>query len=216
MRKNGGDDLAFPINKKKTKAMSNDIDNGRSTNTMGQATQRKILDAAQAMLTENGTDGFSVERIAGRAGVTKGTLLYHFKNKNNILRLLTEEYAGHLEERLQLGMDTAKEKWPDHDAIVAGFVEWYRQFLLEPTNYTNYGTLILQIASTQPDLLEPINRWYASLFDRLRATRMHEEALFVVLTLEGLFFLNHFHLSVLNAKETQKLLDKLLALSKCR
>ena len=193
--------------------MTNDIDNGRSTNTTGQATQRKILDAAKAMLTEHGTDGFSVERIAQKAGVTKGTLLYHFKNKNNILRLLTEEYAGHLEERLQLGIDAAKEKWPDHDEVVVGFIEWYRQFLLEPANYTNYGTLLLQIASTKPDLLEPINRWYASLFDRLRATRLPEEAMFVILTLEGLFFLKHFHLTVLNAVETRKLLDRLLALS---
>ena len=77
-------------------------------------------------------------------------------------------------------------------------------------------TLISEIASTQPDPSESINRRYATRFDRLRATRIPEEALFVVLTLEGLFFLKHFPLSVRNATETQKLSDTLLSLAKCR
>lgn len=56
-----------------------------------------ILNAAEELLKHKTLSDISLAEIAGRAGISKGTLYYHYKNKNNLLfdimdRYLEEQY----------------------------------------------------------------------------------------------------------------------------
>ena len=57
-----------------------------------------ILNAAEELLTHKKLSDISLAEIAGHAGISKGTLYYYYKNKNDILFDITDKY---LDEQYQ-------------------------------------------------------------------------------------------------------------------
>jgi AcrR family transcriptional regulator len=57
-----------------------------------------LLDAAEALLSEQGTQALTLTAVADRAGVSKGGLLYHFPSKEALVKGLVarviEEFDG--------------------------------------------------------------------------------------------------------------------------
>ena len=51
-----------------------------------------ILDSAESLLENKKTTDISLAEIARTAGVSKGTLYYHYKNKNEVFLDLTNRY----------------------------------------------------------------------------------------------------------------------------
>lgn len=66
------------------------------------AAQTRILDAALALIGENGVGGTSLQMIADTIGVTKAAVYHQFKTKEDIVVALTERELGELEEALEL------------------------------------------------------------------------------------------------------------------
>jgi len=57
----------------------------RKTKQETQATRDGILDAAEACFQEYGIGATSLEKIAARAGFSRGAVYWHFKNKSEVL-----------------------------------------------------------------------------------------------------------------------------------
>ena len=55
--------------------------------TDGYKTRQKILQEAEDLFSEKGFNGTSIDMIAKAAGINKGLIYYHFKNKHDILKL---------------------------------------------------------------------------------------------------------------------------------
>jgi AcrR family transcriptional regulator len=55
------------------------------------ATRRRILDAARALFAERGFAATSIDEVVRTAGVTKGALYHHFRDKTDLLRAVYEE-----------------------------------------------------------------------------------------------------------------------------
>ncbi len=183
----------------------------RKTNRQGDVTIQGLLQAAKTVLIRDGADGFSLERVAKEACVTKGTLLYHFQSKDNLLVLLTNDYVARLQSKLEQGIETVRASIryrKDVDETVAGFIEWYRAFRREDASYTAYGVTLLTLSANSSTLGDKIRAWYANLFAKLRQSAC-KDALSIVLTLEGLFFLKHFQLDVTTDEEIELLLEKM-------
>ncbi len=53
--------------------------------------RRTILEAAEQLLLERGTEGFSMRRLAARSGYTLPTIYHHFGDKPRLLEALLEE-----------------------------------------------------------------------------------------------------------------------------
>lgn len=53
-----------------------------------------ILDAAEQLLRTKKLSEISLSEIAGTAGISKGTLYYHYKSKNEILIDITDKYLN--------------------------------------------------------------------------------------------------------------------------
>lgn len=187
----------------------------RKTNLLGSSTKEKILDSYRSLIRERHTADVSLDDICHYADVKKGTLLYHFGSKEELQKIIVEQYVEHLEERYQAGIAVAVKKWPNHAPAVAGFVEWYRAYWhVKDPLYSAYGVAVLSLSAGNETLTAPVNRWYESVFARIREESANDRhALVAVLALEGLFFLGHFRVNVLASDELNAVLDDLLVLS---
>lgn len=63
-------------------------------------TERGILEAARALLAEEGTAGLSMRRVAQRAGITAGAIYRHFPDKRALVDRVVADAFQHLELRL--------------------------------------------------------------------------------------------------------------------
>ena len=63
----------------------------RKTKTEAEATREAILEAAVHVFVEKGVANASLEEIATRAGVTRGAVYWHFKNKCDVFAALHDQ-----------------------------------------------------------------------------------------------------------------------------
>lgn len=90
----------------------------RRTKEQAAETNRQILDAAENLFLEKGYDNVSLEEIAAAAGMTRGAVHWHFKNKQGLLLALRErarESFTRLADELAESKDGASlDKLGDH------------------------------------------------------------------------------------------------------
>jgi len=61
---------------------------GEGNGGAGATTRERILDVALELFTDQGFDGTSMREIAGRLGITKPSIYYHFASKEDVLLAL--------------------------------------------------------------------------------------------------------------------------------
>ena len=62
----------------------------RRIDEIGEESRRRILDAAEELFAERGFDRTSFVDIAGRSGISRGSIPWHFKNKNGLVMAVVE------------------------------------------------------------------------------------------------------------------------------
>lgn len=65
-----------------------------------ESTRRELLRVARQLFTELGYAQAPIEEVAERAGVTKGALYHHFRNKRELFQAVFEELEGELVEKV--------------------------------------------------------------------------------------------------------------------
>ncbi|WP_327087256.1 TetR/AcrR family transcriptional regulator [Nonomuraea sp. NBC_01738] len=90
-------------------------------------TRMKVFGAAMELIAEQGYSATTVEAIAERAGVAKGTVFYNFGSKEALFGALLEFSIGRLAEALAEAAvgETAVEKL---DAVVLGQLRFFEQY----------------------------------------------------------------------------------------
>lgn len=77
----------------------------RKTKEEALETKKAIIQAAIAVFVEKGVSGASLEDIAERAGVTRGAVYWHFKNKVDIFRALHDDMHNSVMEMVLLSLE---------------------------------------------------------------------------------------------------------------
>ncbi len=72
----------------------------RKTKAEAAATRESILDAAEQVFFDKGVARASLEQIAHIAGVTRGAIYWHFRNKQDILDAMLERVRAPVEDML--------------------------------------------------------------------------------------------------------------------
>ncbi|WP_283134113.1 TetR/AcrR family transcriptional regulator [Rhizohabitans arisaemae] len=121
----------------------------------------ELLDAAEAVLCEQGTGALTLAAVAQRAGVSKGGLLYHFNTKEALIEALVE--------RLIAEFDALVGKHRDGDYTRAYVEATFDVLTAEsrPTTLRRWATV--QGAASDPRLLarirEAMARWHREGLD---------------------------------------------------
>ncbi|MFD7016530.1 TetR/AcrR family transcriptional regulator [Streptomyces sp. NPDC059161] len=106
-----------------------------SSSTRRQATRQKLYEAAVTLIAEQGFSATTVDEIAERAGVAKGTVYYNFKSKTELFEELLRHGVGLLTASLQAAADETAERGGTKvealDAMIRaglGFIHRYPAF----------------------------------------------------------------------------------------
>lgn len=60
----------------------------------------ELLNAAESLLCDQGSDSLTLAAVADRAGVSKGGLLYHFNSKEALIKAMVERLIADFDELL--------------------------------------------------------------------------------------------------------------------
>lgn len=123
--------------------------------------EQQILDAALALFLELGEDRVTVEMIADRVGIGKGTIYKHFETKNEIYLLLMLRYEEDLAELFNEISET-----DDKETLAR---EYFRFRISDPGRYQLFDRLENKVIKDHavPDLVEKLHRIRESNFERL-------------------------------------------------
>lgn len=78
----------------------------RRTKAEALATREQILDAAEMVFHRQGVSRSTLSDIASEAGVTRGAIYWHFKNKQDVLNAMIERITLPLETLAEASTDT--------------------------------------------------------------------------------------------------------------
>ena len=82
----------------------------RCTKEEALATRDRLLDAAECVFAEKGVSRTSLSDIAIAAGVSRGAIYWHFKNKADLFNAMMERTTMPMEDALhQIGHDTGQD-----------------------------------------------------------------------------------------------------------
>ena len=81
-------------------------------------TKGRALDTATVAFAERGVAGTSLDELARTMGITKQTILYHFKSKDGLLRAVLVAAAEQLEVELRQATADVPVGWARVDASV--------------------------------------------------------------------------------------------------
>lgn len=73
----------------------------RRTKSDAEATRESILDAAELEFLDNGVSRTTLERIARRAGMTRGAIYWHFRDKNDLFAAMVDRVRLPLQDLIE-------------------------------------------------------------------------------------------------------------------
>jgi AcrR family transcriptional regulator len=171
-----------------------------------QRTRGRILQATRELVAERGVNHLTLDAVVARAGLSKGALLYHFKTKRDLLvALIAALIAAFEQDQAQLEQGFAGDPDPWLSSQVTATPDAEAQAI---------GAALLAAIAEDPSLLEPVRAWYRAYFARARQSpRGADEALLVLLALEGSLWLDMLALPGPDPVERRRLMRLLQSLA---
>jgi AcrR family transcriptional regulator len=171
-------------------------------------TKRKLLEAAGLVVKEKGVTGLTLEAVAKQAKVSKGGLLYHYPNKQELLKAM----IAHLNEKFERAI--AKQIEQSEGKIT--WLEAYVAMSFDPqhSQIAESAGLLAAIANDL-SLLEPLAERYQVLQQQLEDSNLDSDLANIIrLAADGLWFTELFQISPLTESKRSQVLAALLTLIK--
>ncbi len=122
----------------------------------------EVLQAALDLFLEHGEDKVTVEMIAEKVGIGKGTIYKHFETKDEIYLLLMIRYEEEMAQMFQRIVDS-----PEHKEQLAR--EFFLFRIKDPKRYMLFDRLEQKLVADKslPELLERLHKVRASNAEKL-------------------------------------------------
>ena len=163
--------------------------------------RQSILDAADALVREQGVNRMTLDAVAAKAGMSKGGLLYHFPSKDALLKGMIERFV----ERLSDVGD---------GPVAARVIDVRLEKLSTGRDERRAGHSMLAAIAEQPALLDPIRAAHEKIWAGIKEREGPcSDGLIAWLAAEGLCFLDMFDTSPLSGEERDQVIAKIKALA---
>ena len=128
--------------------------------------ETSILEAAKALLVEIGEDKITVEQIAERADIGKGTIYKHFQSKNEIFACLLFDYEYQIKQDLEAAIEKGEQGDYSAPAVV-----YFESRMSDPALASLFQRLEkkLTIEALETERINTIRRLRGEVFDKLNA-----------------------------------------------
>jgi AcrR family transcriptional regulator len=179
-----------------------------------QRTRELILDAARELVRREGIAYLSLDKVATASGLSKGAVTYHFKTRRDLDEALIADYAAFLDSSLKRFIARQIELGATDEtaALIPAYAEWFRDFVANGHDRAILGVELLSQQAHDPEIVQPVRNWYASLVGRVNALPMRDRAkmLVAIMAFEGLFFTRKFGLDTIGEDQRREILDYLV------
>jgi len=167
--------------------------------------QNDILDAAEAVVVRDGAAHLTLDAVAAEAGISKGSVIYDYKTKHQLIKAVIERRLEKEEIRIRAataGLD------PVSSISIHGLIEAAADALTDDARAVavNLGAALAQ----DDELRKPIVDFYGRIIASIMATsKSPRGGLLAFLALEGLKALEWHNLHFWPEDERQRILQEI-------
>lgn len=124
-------------------------------------TRRSILEHAEALFNEKGIQPTSLADIAGAAGISKGTLFYHFRSKDDLIQAIAFDHIQRISAKV-LALLPEESPGPNPEPeVLRRLLRRFYQEILEATLRNRFHLyLVEESLSRNPRLRETLQEKY--------------------------------------------------------
>jgi AcrR family transcriptional regulator len=94
-----------------------------SRTQQSEATRRKLLRVGRDLFTRRGFNDVPTEEIVRRAGVTRGALYHHFRDKRDLFAAVVEQVEQEVLERVAQAALTETDAWEQQRAAIGAYLD---------------------------------------------------------------------------------------------
>ena len=123
-----------------------------------------ILSATMDLISKHGFNGTTVEKIASEAGLSKGSIFWHFNNKENLFRAVIESIRSALLEGLLDGLSGEMSSKERFSLLLDNYAKLIE---IDCSRCIDLTVLIIEMVETNPLLAEELRDLFAELADTL-------------------------------------------------
>lgn len=173
-----------------------------------ESTRNRLLDAANRHVHVNGSKRLTLEAVAKEAGMSKGALLYHFPNKDALVRAMVARHITDFEDAVR-----------DQAQPAETGADWLRAYIeccfdSEVSNQKGSSS-VLAAAANNLELLEAL-RERSAVWQNTIETDAADPSLATLLRLaaDGLWYADLLDLNPLSAEQREKVRQTAVEFSK--
>ncbi len=155
----------------------------RSTASAKSNTREAILDAAEAVVSEDGAGRLTIDAVVVRSGFSKGGVLYHFPNKTALLEAMVGRLLSGVAENIQTAQDEAEKTGaPVMPHLVDALCH-------KPHLDSGVPFALLAASAEQPELLDPAREFNRGIWHKVVDNAPDPVmAAIIMLAIDGLSF----------------------------
>ncbi len=172
--------------------------------------RERIIDAAEQVVVDFGAGHLTFDAVALKAGLSRGGLLYHFPDKEALLKGMLDRLIERATERRAKIRADLPEGGAEGE-IVAHVLS----FLEEDDKAKRAQAAVFASGAHDPKLLAPVKEKYRKVMDDFTRNGLpFERAAVIALATDGLRLLELLSISPFNEEERKRIIDEMISLAK--
>lgn len=168
-----------------------------------------ILNAAAEVIFDEGVNSFTIEKVAKKAGISKGGLLYHFSTKKILIKEMIKKYLDDIEGEILKNIE-------DNGDLQV------QKFLLASINSSGINSIkmhengagLLAAVATDKELIEPVKYKFEEWNEKIQKSDNPVIANIILLALHGIEFSKILGVNYIDSEMENKIEKELSEMTK--
>jgi AcrR family transcriptional regulator len=171
--------------------------------------RERIIDAAEDIVVCQGARHVTLDAVVQRAGVSKGGLIYHFKNKEALLQAMLDRLVARTDANRRQKCEMLDK------GRGMGIIAYVLASLAQDDKTRKVGGAILAAAAHAPKLLLPFYEEYRKLLEEFgRDGLSPARAAVIMLAVDGLRLMDLLPFSPLSTDERKDVIEEIIKMAK--